>query len=109
MTHNHHVIRQQTIKQAISAAAAKSKVVGKTLTDGERRLLDTPLHVILDDRRNLVRDVPHDRHHRAHQGVEPERFKRTDLHRQIDEFAAWYGLEWALDRELELIDTGRRT
>lgn len=109
MAHDHHVIRQQTIKQAVSAAAAKQKIVGKTLTAGERRLLETPLTTVLRDSRNLIRKVPVERHHRAHQGGNPERFKRSDLHSRIDEFAADYGLEWALDHELRLIDNGERT
>jgi hypothetical protein len=105
---DHHVIRQQTIKQAVSAAAVKDRTVGKDLSDGERNLLETPLSTVLNDRRNIVRIKSVERHHRAHQGSEPERLSRDELPRLIDEFAADYGLEWALERELELIDNGER-
>lgn len=98
MTESHHIVRQQTIKIAVGRAAIKAKQ-NQPLTDGERRLLDTPLSTILRDRRNIVR-LSRARHHRAH-GF--ERLREDQLPRLIDEFAADYGLEWALERELRLI------
>ena len=108
MPEGHHIIKQQTLKQAVSKAAVKQKIVGKELTPGEKRLLETPLSTVLADTRNIVRIPQVERHHRAHQGSEPERLKRDELPRLIDEFAADYGLEAELEHELALIDNGGR-
>ena len=97
---DHHVIQQQRIKIAVGRAAIKDKQ-NQPLSDGERRLLETPLSTILRDRRNIVRLPSQARHHRAHSGH--ERLTEGDLPRLIDEFAADYALEWALEHELQLI------
>lgn len=102
MAEDHHVIRQISIKQRVSRVAIKAKRF-EELTDAEQRLLDTPLTTILRDRRNIVR-ISNVRHHRAHNGVKPQRLKREQLPRDIEDFAAEYALEAALEHELRLID-----
>jgi hypothetical protein len=99
MSEKHHVIPQQRIKQARSAVAIKRKRF-EELTEAEVRLLDTPLNVILDDTRNIVR-ISRTLHHRAHNGF--ERLEPKDLPRGIDDFAAEYALEGALEHELRLM------
>jgi hypothetical protein len=96
---DHHVIPRQRIEIARSMAAVKEKLGGE-LSDGERRLLETSITTLFADRRNIVR-IGRRRHHRAHNGF--ERMKLWELPAQIDEFAADYGLEWALAHELRLI------
>lgn len=108
MAEDHHVIPQQRIKIAIGRVAIKSKRFDVELTEAERRLLDTPLTRILGDRRNIVR-ISRTRHHRAHNGVVPERLKREQLPRDIEDFAAEYALESALEHELRLIDGATTT
>lgn len=98
MTENHHVIPKQRIKIAVGRVAIKSKQ-NQPLTAGERKLLDTPRSTVLGDRRNQV-TLSRARHHRAHAF---ERLREDQLPRLIDEFAADYGLEAALERELRLI------
>lgn len=99
MSEGHHCIPQQRIKQRRSHLATMDKI-GRELTEAERRLLDTPLHVVLNDRRNIVR-LSRARHHRAHHF---ERLTRQDLPAGIEDFAVEYALEAALDHELRLID-----
>lgn len=101
MTEGHHVIQQQTIKQAISKVAIKEKRF-EELTAAEERLLNTPLSHILGDHRNIVR-LKRSLHHRAHNGCRPFRLAEKDLPAGIHDFATDYGLEWALDRELKLM------
>lgn len=103
MTDSHHVIKQMTIKQRRSHMAIQRKL-NRPMTDAERRLLDTALTTILNDQRNQVR-LKRTLHHRAHHGANPYRLKRSELPRNIDEFAAEYALEAALDHELRLIDS----
>lgn len=104
MSQDHHVIPQQRIKIARSAVAVKLKLHGlAALSDGEWRLYDTPLSVILNDRRNIVR-LKNELHHRAHNGVTPYRLTRDQLPGEIDVFAAEYALEAALEHELRLIE-----
>lgn len=101
MSDRHHVIQQQRIKIAIGRAAVKRKLHGEdSLSGGERRLLATPLTTILRDERNIVR-ISRTLHHRAHNGF--ERLDPDKLPRGIEDFAADYGLEWALDHELRLM------
>lgn len=107
MSQDHHVIRQQRIKILVGRAALKRKQ-NRPLSDGEHKLLTTPLSIVLGDKRNQVQIKSVDRHHRAHQGSKPERLQREELPRLIDEFAADYGLEAELERELALIDNGER-
>lgn len=102
MSEGHHIIPQQRIKQAVSAAAVKRKL-GKKLTLGEERLLLTPLSDVLADQRNIVR-LSRDAHHRAHHF---ERLSERQLPAGIRTFARQYGLEHALDRELRLMRTGK--
>lgn len=99
---DHHVVKKQTIKQAISAVAIKAKRF-EQLTEAEQRLLDTPLNTILADHRNLVRKMPVNLHHRAHHGSRPYRLRRDQLPAEIDVFAAEYALEAALEHELRLM------
>lgn len=100
-TEGHHVIQQQRIKIAVSQVAIKKKL-GRTLTDAEERLLDTPLAWILGDRRNIVK-LTQALHHRAHHGSKPHRLREKDLPAGIYDFAAYYALEWALEHELHLM------
>lgn len=102
MSEGHHILRQQTVKQAVSAAAVKVKI-GKPISAGEQRLLDTPLTVVLNDPRNIVK-LSRAAHHRAHHA---ERLRENQLPRGIYDFASDYGLEAALDRELALIRGGK--
>lgn len=97
----HHVIPQGRIKDRVSAIAIKRKQ-NRPLTEAEERLLDTPLSVILADRRNQVR-LQRKLHHRAHHGANPYRLKPEQLPRGIHDFAEHFALEGALDRELRLI------
>lgn len=97
---DHHVIPQQRIKIEVGKVALKEKRF-ELLTEPERRLLNTPLSTILDDRRNIVR-ISRTLHHRAHNGF--ERLRRDQLPRLIDDFAGDYALESALEHELRLID-----
>lgn len=101
-TDGHHVIARQRIAQARSKVAIKAKRF-EELTEAEDRLLNTPLTRILTDRRNQVR-LTRALHHRAHHGSNPHRLKEKDLPAGIHDFAADYGLEWALDRELALMN-----
>lgn len=106
VSEGHHVIPQQRIKIARGRVAIKLKTRGiPALTDSERRLLDTPLHEILEDRRNIVR-LSRERHHRAHNGF--ERLTRRQLPAGIHDFVREYALEAALDHELQLIDNDGR-
>jgi hypothetical protein len=100
VSEGHHVIPKQRVKIAVGRAAIKDKQ-GQELSDGERRLLDTPLTTILRDPRNIVH-LSRTRHHRAHGGF--ERLKPEELPRGIEEFADDYGLRWALEHELRLMD-----
>jgi hypothetical protein len=101
----HHVIPQQRIKIARSAVAVKVKTRGlSALTFAEWKLYDTPLSVILSDRRNIV-TLSRRLHHRAHNGF--ERLRENQLPTGIHDFAAEYGLEAALDHELRLMSTSR--
>jgi hypothetical protein len=103
MAEFHHVIPQQRIKIARSRVAIKIKTLGASeLTDAEHRLFTTPLQTILDDRRNQVR-LKRSLHHRAHHGANPYRLKPDQLPRGIEDFAAEYALEAALDHELRLL------
>lgn len=102
MSEGHHIIPQQRIKIAKSAVAVKLKVHGlSSLTDAEWHLCETPLGDILADRRNIVRLAPR-RHHRAQHGF--ERLRRDQLPDGIEDFAAEYALEAALEHELRLIE-----
>lgn len=101
MAERHHVIPQVRLKIARGQVAVKRKLHGDdALTPAERRLLDTPLQRILDDRRNIVR-ISRTLHHRAHNGF--ERLDPDKLPEGIHDFAAEYALEWALDHELALM------
>ena len=104
MTESHHILSQQTIKQRVSQVAIKDKL-NRPLTEAERHLLDTPLSVVLDDRRNQVR-IKRTLHHRAHHGANPYRLKRSQLPRGLDDFACEYALEGALDRAMQLVVDG---
>lgn len=101
MAESHHIVPRQRIAQRVSALAIKRKQ-NQPLTEAEERLLDTPLSVILDDRRNQVR-LRRKLHHRAHHGANPYRLKPEQLPRGLHDFAEEYALEGALDRELRLI------
>lgn len=101
MSDKHHVIPQQRIKIAIGNVALKAKMQGEdALTDAERTLLVTPLTTILRDGRNIVR-LSRTLHHRAHGGF--ERLDPRKLPTGIEDFAAEYALEWALEHELRLM------
>jgi len=100
----HHIVPRQRIKQARSRMAIQRKL-NRPMTPAEVRLLDTPLGRILDDRRNIIR-LSRTRHHRAHGGF--ERLRRDQLPREIEDFAADFALEAALEHELRLIDQGER-
>lgn len=101
MSQNHHVIPQQRIAQRVSALAIKRKQNQK-LTRAEKRLLDTPLSQVLNDRRNIAR-ISNELHHRAHNGVRAYRIPEDKLPRGIHDFAEHFALEGALERELRLI------
>ena len=103
MAESHHVIARITIAQRVSAMAILRKQ-GRPMTEAQERLLDTPLSVILGDRRNQVR-LQRKLHHRAHHGANPHRLKHEQLHPGIHDFAAEYALEGALDRQLALMET----
>jgi hypothetical protein len=112
VSEGHHVIPKQRIKIRRSAVAIKDKR-HERLSPGERRLLVTPLTRILADRRNIVR-ISRKLHHRAHQGF--ERLTAAQLPAGLQDFAADYGLEAALDHELRLLgisveelESGKRT
>jgi hypothetical protein len=98
---NHHVIPQQRIKIARSAARVKLRHFGRKLSDAEYRLISTPLERILADRRNIVL-AETGIHHRLHHGARPLRVRR--LPRGIEDFAREYALESALEHELRLLE-----
>lgn len=104
MPQSHHVIQKGRIKDRVGEVAVKQKLYGAgSLTDAERRLLETPLSRILDDRRNQV-VLSNNLHHRAHAGAKPYRIPEDKLPRGIHDFAEEYALEGALERELRLIN-----
>lgn len=99
MTQLHHIIPRQRIRTRLSDVRIKAKRF-EVLTEGEERLLNTPLSCVYADSRNLVRLTKreHERHHTGTLRLDPSK-----LPLELWDFAAEYALENALKHELGLL------
>jgi hypothetical protein len=104
MTQLHHIIPRAAIKRERSKVNLRVQRF-EEITEAEAKLISTPISRIFDDSRNLVKLTKRE-HERHHTGT--LRLDRSKLPSEIEEFAAWYGLEAALDHELGLIRNGGR-